>query len=424
MPRLVHKIPSYRLHKARNLAVVTLDGRNHYLGPYGSPESKAEYDRVVREWLANDRFSPPAKPSPHSPSRGDLTVNELILRYWRFAEGYYVRGGEPGRELGNIRDALRHLRQAYGATPAASFGPVALKAVRKAMVGAGLARNTDNARIGKIRRMFKWAVADELVPPAVLEGLRAVAGLRAGRGGVKETRPIRPVTPEQVAAVLPHVSAPVRAMIQLQDLTGMRPGEVMTLRGEDVDRMGDVWVYRPSRYKTQDKGFSRSVPLGPKAQAIHSPWLTPDPAAFVFRPVDAVAIRNERARRNRMSPMTPSQAARKPKPNPKRRARERYDKRTYHTAIERACDLAFPHPTLSAVAPKDLTDEQRAELRSWRKAHRWAPNRLGHSAATRIRKAFDLEAAQVVLGHARADVTQIYAERDLTRAIEVMRQIG
>jgi hypothetical protein len=139
------------------------------------------------------------------------------------------------------KDALRLLRRAYGTTPAASFGPVALKSVRKAMIDSGLARNTVNARVGKIRRMFKWAVADELVPPAVLQGLQSVGGLRSDRGGVKETAPIRPVT---------------------------------SLRTGEIDRSGDIWVYRPAHHITQEKGFARAIPIGPKAQTIHR-WLNP-----------------------------------------------------------------------------------------------------------------------------------------------------
>jgi site-specific recombinase XerC len=54
----------------------------------------------------------------------------------------------------------------------------------------------------------------------------------------------------------------------------------------------------------------------------------------------------------------------------------------------------------------------------------WAPNRLRHSAGTEIRKRFGLEAAQVTLGHASADVTQVYAERDAKLAAEVARKIG
>jgi hypothetical protein len=45
MPR--KKTPSYRFHKARNCAVVTIDGRDHYLGVYDSPESRERYHRLV-----------------------------------------------------------------------------------------------------------------------------------------------------------------------------------------------------------------------------------------------------------------------------------------------------------------------------------------------------------------------------------------
>jgi hypothetical protein len=41
------RTPSYRLHRARGLAVVTLGGRDHYLGPHGTPESHEAYDRLV-----------------------------------------------------------------------------------------------------------------------------------------------------------------------------------------------------------------------------------------------------------------------------------------------------------------------------------------------------------------------------------------
>jgi hypothetical protein len=43
------RTPSYRLHKPSGQAVVTLDSRDFYLGKYGSPESRAEYDRLISE---------------------------------------------------------------------------------------------------------------------------------------------------------------------------------------------------------------------------------------------------------------------------------------------------------------------------------------------------------------------------------------
>src|SRR4051794_4330834 len=93
------RIPSYRLHKPSSQAVVVLDGRSYYLGKWESPESRVEYRRVVAEWLARDRASP-APSGAAAP-----TVDELILRYWQFAERHYSREGVPSRELDNVRDA-------------------------------------------------------------------------------------------------------------------------------------------------------------------------------------------------------------------------------------------------------------------------------------------------------------------------------
>ena len=59
-----------------------------------------------------------------------------------------------------------------------------------------------------------------------------------------------------------------------------------------------------------------------------------------------------------------------------------------------------------------------------RRAHRWNPNQLRHSYATKVRNEHGLEAAQVLLGHARADVTQIYAERNERLAAAVAARSG
>ncbi len=138
MPRLVHKLPSYRRHKPSGQAVVTLGGKDIYLGTHGTKVSHAEYDRVVAEWLANGRS--PTTTAPDGVDR--LTVSEMILRYWVFAKSHYRRDDLPTRELDNIRDALRPVRELYGHTSSAQFGPLALKAVRRAMIDAGLARTT------------------------------------------------------------------------------------------------------------------------------------------------------------------------------------------------------------------------------------------------------------------------------------------
>jgi integrase len=99
-----------------------------------------------------------------------------------------------------------------------------------------LARRTINQRIGVIKRMFKWAVENELVPPDIHHALEAVAGLKAGRSAAKETAPIRPVSDKQVEAALGMVNRYVAAMIQLQRLTGARSGEIVIMRAADIDQ--------------------------------------------------------------------------------------------------------------------------------------------------------------------------------------------
>ena len=133
MPRL-RRIPSYRLHKPTKQAVVTLDGRDVYLGRHGSPESQAEYSRLVAEWLSNGR-----RLSGSQQDRGsDLTINEMILAYLRYARGYYVKNGKPTSEPANLALAFRPLRHLYGHSPARQFGPVALKAVRQELIASGI----------------------------------------------------------------------------------------------------------------------------------------------------------------------------------------------------------------------------------------------------------------------------------------------
>ena len=120
------------------------------------------------------------------------------------------------------------------------------------------------------------------------------------------------------------------------------------------------------------------------------------------------------------------------KESPKWTPGKRYKTDTYRCAITRACDRAFPPPAPLAREEnetveawrKRLTKAQKAELRAWRKAHCWHPHHLRHSYGTQVRKDYGLEEAQILLGHSKADVTQIYAERDMRKAADVARKIG
>jgi hypothetical protein len=165
--RMSLRTPAYRHHKPTNQAVVTLSGRDFYLGRYGSPQSKAEYDRLIAEWLANGR---------QLGNAAETSINELMVGYVKFADSYYVKDGEPTSDTNLVRLSLKVLKRLYGHTPAREFGPLALKAVRQSYIEAGLCRSEVNRRTRHIVRFLRWATENELVSASVHHGLRAVKG--------------------------------------------------------------------------------------------------------------------------------------------------------------------------------------------------------------------------------------------------------
>jgi len=389
--RRVDSVPKYCRHKASGRAYVTLGGKMIYLGMHGSAASREAYERLVAEWLASGRSGEVRDGGP--------TVIQLVAAFRRHARAYYRdASGEVSRHVSNFDDALKPLVKLYGRTPAAEFGPLSLKVVRQAMIEAGLCRTNINRRVNRIRSVFKWAVENELVPPSVLHGLMAVSGLRLGRCGVRESEPVKPVPEAHVEAVKPFVSRQVWAMIELQRLTGCRPGEIVLMRGCDLDTTGELWVYRPAHHKTAIHGHTREIYLGPRARKIVESFLKPDTNAYLFSPRDAEQERRERLHAERKTPLS---CGNKPGSNrrrkPKREPGDHYTTNTYARAIDYAC--------------------RKAGIDSW------GPNRLRHSRATELRERYGLEAA-AVLGHAKVETTQIYAERQATTAARIAAEVG
>src|SRR5436305_508691 len=176
MPRLVHRNPAYRKHRASGQAVVTIDGKFHYLGPHGSRASRIQYDRLIAEWL----------------------------------------------------------------------------------------RISDNE--------------------------------------ARESEPVKPVGKAFIEAVLPFLSEHVRTMVRLELLTGMRPGEVCTICGRDLDTAGKVWLYTPVQHKNRHRGMKRIIYLGPLAQELVKPFLKPDLSAPLFSPAESEAVRRQAAHEARTTP--------------------------------------------------------------------------------------------------------------------------
>jgi integrase len=418
-------VPSYRFHKPSGQAVVTIrlpggERRDIYLGEFNSPDSRREYARIISELAA-----PAAPATIRMPASHRLTMDEVMAAYMRFVLVHYRReDGTHTSEVGEIKRTLGPVRRLYGQTRAAEFGPLALETVRRQMLGTKVqttrktklpdgttrvdvvrtrlrSRPVINRRIDRIKRMFRWAASQELVPVTVYQALKTLSGLQRGRTEAPEPAPVKPVDPVDVSKTLPFLGPHLRAMVELQRVTGMRPGEVCAMKLSEIDMSTEPWTYRPTHHKTLHRGKDRVVMIGPRGRAVIEDFLSAGSATVdgetLFSPRRAREERFRGMRENRKTPVQPSQVDRRLR-KPKLTPRDEYTPHTYAHAVR--------------VAAKKAGSKH------------WHPNQLRHLYASEVRKAHGLEAAQVLLGHSRADITQVYAERDLALAAKVALRVG
>ncbi|HRX84090.1 MAG TPA: hypothetical protein P5572_03635, partial [Phycisphaerae bacterium] len=330
------RIPSYRHHKPTGQAVVTIGGKDTYLGKYGTAASRNAYARAIAEHTATGGVVVHAD---------DLTVSELLAAYWKHAQTKYGRRASARSRLSLIKRATTPLRKLYGRTEAGKFGPLGLRAVRAKFTEADYSRKYVNDLTAVVVRLFKWAASMELIPVSTYQSLVTVGGLSRGSGEARETEPVKPAPVEHVNAVKSEVSRQVAAMIDLQTITGMRPGEVVMMRACDLDVTGELWTYRPQKHKTEHFGIERVIVLGPQAQKIIGRFMAGKPTdAYLFSPIEAEAERREALTSRRKTPKNYGNGVgTNRKRRPKRKPREHYTTTTYARAVRRACeDLEIP----------------------------------------------------------------------------------
>lgn len=361
--------PRYLRHKSTGQAYTRIDGRMIYLGSFDSPESRAKYADIVSDWSAGnlDKYGQ------------SVSVARLAVAFTKHAQVYYRKDGKETSEVSRIRSAMRTLVSICGSLSAEKFSPKHLERVREKFLDSGLSRESINSYTSIIVRAFRYGVVEGCVPAQIWQSLRALPGLRKGRTQAKESKPVLPVPPVDVLKTLRECGPIVAAMARLQYLTGMRPSEVCRMRVKDLVRKGEIWRYRPESHKAEHHGRTRVVLLGRKAQRVLTPFLDRTQDSFVFSPDDP-GKKSAQAGAERMHYATS------------------YDRTSYRRAINRAAKRAG--------------------------VNEWTPNQLRHTYATIVRRRFGLEAAQILLGHSKADVTQVYAERDFTKAEEAVRECG
>jgi integrase len=318
-------------------------GKRAYFGWHGTPAAEAAY----RAWIA-DLAAEAAEPDTRA--RRGVSIAELAVRFLEWSEVNHSAG-----EHRNQRETLVGLLDPFcGDKRAADFGPNQLRKFQEHLARSGrFARTTVNSHVRRVRRFLRWCQSRELLPAGTVQELETVEPLKRGRTPAHETAAVKPVPRSVWQATLPFLREPVRSMVAIQFWCGLRPGEVCALRPCDVDRSGDVWLYKPGSHKTAWKGKTLIKAVPAPAQAILAPFLTGPPERPAF------------------------QTSRK----------RPYTTIVYGAAIRRAAQRARAHGL--PVSP-------------------WHPNQLRHAILTEIRDLCGLEDAQWWAGHSEAATTELY----------------
>lgn len=406
MARKRNELPQLRRHKAKNRAYFQFRGHRYNCGRWesGGPsrEAEATFRRMMAEIVlpAMEHGEEPLPEAPKVPV-SDLLIEDLAADYLEHVRRRYARGsGQPDR----IRLAVEALLAMYAPTRVVDFKPRALTALQIDMARSGLGVRTLNSRITMLKRMFRWGVREELVPGVISHALEEVDPLKPGEYGVKPPTKRRAATMEQVQAVIPHLPTHVlRTMLAVHWMTGMRSGELVSMRKCDICFQGEVWTYTPNEHKTQHHGHERRIWLIPEVQRMLKPYLLRPDGAHLFDPRDSDTEFRSQKRARRKTKVQPSQKRRHQRAmrNPRAKIGDRYTSRTYGQAVQRACNRAG----LTAAGK------------------RFSPHQLRHAAATAMTAKADLLAAQKALGHSTSAMTEKYLDLDpaiATPAFQVM----
>jgi integrase len=290
-----------------------------------------------------------------------MTIAELIDRHLAWASRRYRKGDRPTSQVRVIRSSLEPLRALSGTDPARDYSPVALMGLIETYVERGFRRESISGHLGRVKGLFRWAKIRRLIPPQTYLDLVEVESLHKGElteegKAPVESAPILPASDQDIEAMMAHLDPVTADMVRVQLATACRPGELVVLRWDDIQRSGEVWRWLPWRHKTEHLDVTRVIPIGPTGQAVLNKYRHFVNCQF--------GIREE----------------------------------TYRRRLNSACRRAGV-PEIN-------------------------PHQLRHSALTKIRKLYGLDAAQAIAGHAHAQTSEIYAELSIEKALDVARQVG
>jgi integrase len=247
-------IPLPRLHKTSGRAYVYHAGRYHYFGKYGSPEA----DRKYWQWRTT-----------LAGGKADATVATCrVSELFRLYRQAHARLDHRERSRLNNLESFSGLYHFL----ARDYGPLAFQAHRDHLLSTGTrsARQV-NDLMQFCQRIFRWGVSRQLVPLEVWTMLKTVERLKPHQSP-KPTIRRKPVAASVVAATLPYLSEHCADVVRLIVATGARPGEILSLRAEEVVKAYQArpgwWYAEKTRHKTAARGKRRWLEFPPEVHEV------------------------------------------------------------------------------------------------------------------------------------------------------------
>jgi len=422
VPRLCH-------HTARQLGYVTppRTKRPVYfegLWPANSteppPDIHRQYDQWVAAFVARRASQAADRPGPKP------LIEELWGAYQEWLAGpiAYMKHGRKTSEPASISAACKIVSEIFGDKVAEHFGGRDLAAVREAFIAKKWVRKTINKNLKRVRGMFRWGVAQDLLPPVVVERLMAVKGVsksEANVRGIPIEEKIVGVSRAVVEATLnatdesgkPFVPAVLATMVRVHWQLGCRAEDVVLLRTKDIDCDADLdpgqngrnWLWTPTWPET-GRPTSKTEHVEDKPDQVY--WIGPLCQQLLKPLLDF-------EEKERYLFPTPRRGK-----APGRVWHGRYSTGSYRKAITRCIERINAHR-----AEKAKRQGKPAEL-----LPAWTPLLVRHGRLTEVRAyaaAHGLngaEAAQAISGHQQLSTAEIYAEKSAKLARQIMRELG
>ncbi len=241
-----------------------------YLGP-NEAKARAKLHGYLAKYYEEAEEEPPdSRPIPRT--RGNsISLVELAVRFLGWNKNNRSHG-----TWRNYRDGLKHVTRRFRDKLAIELTPSDIEQVKADMIDDDYAARTINIMVTAVKRLFNWAVKQDLLEENQLDGVERVSK----HVNAPEHPPEKylPLDRARECIELCRKSPPLGDICELLLLTGMRIGELVRLAWGDVDFSQRMLTLERHKTSGRPNARPRQIPLCDRALEIIRAQAPEEPA--------------------------------------------------------------------------------------------------------------------------------------------------